>query len=89
MSTTTGVISTPDILHGKPRIEGTRIGVFQLGRLVRQEGWTTDAVAEEFDLDPAAVAVAVDYYDDHPDLMETLQAQHESGIQSLREQSRA
>jgi uncharacterized protein (DUF433 family) len=89
MGTVTGVVSTPNIFHGKPRLEGTRIGVFQLGTLVRQQEWGIDAVAEEFDLDTTAVSVAVDYYDDHPELMETLRAQHESGLQSLREQSHA
>ena len=89
MSTTISVVSTPDVLHGKPRLEGTRIGVFQLGRRVRTRNESPEAVADAFDLDAAEVTAAVEYYDEHPELMETLRSQHEAGIQSLREQSRA
>lgn len=89
MRTTIRVVSTPAVLRGNPRLEGTRIGVFQLGRRVRTQNGSLDDVAEEFDLDTAAVEAAVEYYDEHPELMETLYAQHEAGIQSLREQSRA
>ena len=40
MSTAVRMFKTPDILHGKPRTEGTRIGIFQIGELVRRQGWT-------------------------------------------------
>jgi uncharacterized protein (DUF433 family) len=88
MSTTVRIVKTPDVLHGKPRLEGTRIGVFQIGELVRRQEWDVAEITEEFDLDTAAVNAAIEYYDDHPELMETLRAQHEAGRRSIREQSR-
>ena len=89
MSTTVRIVKTPDVLHGKPRIEGTRIGVLQVGELVRRQGWTVDDVTREFDLDTEQVRAALDYYDDHPELVETLRAQAESSSRSVQEQSRA
>lgn len=89
MSTTVRIVKTPDVLHGKPRIEGTRIGVFQIGELVRRNEWSVERVTEEFDLDREQAEAAVEYYDEHPELIETLRAQHEAGLRSLREQGRA
>lgn len=89
MSTTIRIVKTPDVLHGKPRIEGTRIGVFQIGELVRREGWSIEEITDEFDLDREEASVAIDYYDEYPEVVETLRAQHEAGLRSIREQSRA
>ena len=88
MSTTIRIVKTPDVLHGKPRIEGTRIGVFQIGELVRRQGWDLDEITDEFDLDVTAAEAAIEYYDAHPELIETLRAQHEAGRRTIREQSR-
>lgn len=88
MSTAVKIVKTPDILHGKPRIEGTRIGVFQIGELVRRNEWNVADVTREFDLDRTQVEAAVEYYDEHPELVETLRAQHEAGRRSIRERSR-
>lgn len=88
MSTTVRIVKTPDILHGKPRVEGTRIGVFQTGELVRRQDWTLTEITTEFDLDREQAQAAIEYYDEHPELMDTLRAQHEAGRRSIREQSR-
>ncbi len=88
MSTTVRIISTPDVLHGKPRIEGTRIGIFQIGELVRRQNWTIADVTREFDLDTEEAEAAVNYYDEHPELVEMLPAQHEAGCRTIREASR-
>lgn len=89
MSTTVRIVKTPDVLHGKPRIEGTRIGVFQIGELLRQGGWSIEDVVREFDLDREQVQVALEYYDEHPEVIDTLRAQHRAGIRSIEESSRA
>lgn len=89
MSSTIQIVKTPNILHGKPRIEGTRVGVLQVGELVREHDYELDEVAAQLDLDLAQVRAATDYYDDHPELMETLRAQKEARQQSVAEQSRA
>lgn len=89
MSTTVRIVKTPDVLHGNPRIEGTRIGVFTVGELVRKQEWTIADVTDEFAIDSDQARAAVEYYDEHPELMETLRAQREARRQSLRESSRA
>jgi uncharacterized protein (DUF433 family) len=89
VSTAVRIVKTPDVLHGKPRIEGTRVGVFQIGELVREEAWSLDRIVEQFDLDRAQAEAAVEYYDAHPELMETLRAQAEAGRRSIRDASRA
>lgn len=46
-------------------------------------------MTEQFDLDRAQAEAAIGYYDEHPELIETLRTQHEAGVRSLREQSLA
>jgi len=89
MDTTTRIVKTPDVLHGKPRIEGTRIGVLQIGTQLRDQDYTVDAVSSQFNLDTAQVEAALEYYDEHPELMETLRAQHKAGLASIEDESRA
>lgn len=88
MSTTVRIVTTPDVLHGKPHIEGTRIGIFQIGELVRRQDWTIADVTREFDLDTEEAEAAINYYDEHPELVETLRAQHEAGCRNVREAGR-
>lgn len=89
MSPTVRVVKTSDVLHGEPRLEGTRIGVLQVGELVRKRGVEPENVADQLDLDTAQVRAATDYYDEHPELMETLRAQKEARQRSVAAQSRA
>jgi len=89
MSTTVRIVKTPDVLHGKPRIEGTRIGIFQVGELVNRQGWTVEDLISEFELDEEQARVALDYYDEHPELVDTLRAQHQARSRTIQEQSRA
>ena len=89
MSSTVRVVKTPDVLHGKPRLEGTRVGVLQIGELVQDREWSLDEVADQLDLDVAQVRAAAESGDDHPELMETLRAQKEARQQSVASQSRA
>ena len=83
MSSTLQIVKTPDVLHGKPRIEGTRIGVLQVGELVLEQEWTLEEVGEQLDLDMAQVRAATEYYEEHPELMETLRAQKEARKRSI------
>lgn len=88
MTTTSRIVKTPDVLHGKPRIEGTRIGVLQIGTQIRQQDLSVDDVAAQFDLDTAQVEAALEYSDEHPELMETLRAQHKAALASIEDGSR-
>jgi uncharacterized protein (DUF433 family) len=55
------IVSTPDVLRGKPRIKGTRIPVsLILGYLAA--GNTSDKIIEEFpDLTEEQIAACLDY----------------------------
>lgn len=55
------IVSTPDVLSGKPRINGTRIPVaLVLGYLA--EGHSTDEIIREFpDLNREQIAACLDY----------------------------
>lgn len=55
------IVSTPDVLRGKPRIKGTRIPVsLILGYLAI--GKTTDGIIEEFpDITKEQIAACLDY----------------------------
>lgn len=88
MSTTVEIVKTPDALGGKPRIEGTRVGIFQIGEMVRRGEWSVGAVVDELDLTREQVDAALDYYDDHPDEMETLRARREATVREVREGGR-
>lgn len=55
------IVSTPDVLRGKPRLAGTRIPVaIVLGYL--SSGCTYEQVIQEFpDLTPEQIAACLDY----------------------------
>ncbi len=55
------IVSTPEVLNGKPRVDGTRIPVaLILGYLAA--GNTHDDIIKEFpDLTPADIAACLDY----------------------------
>jgi uncharacterized protein (DUF433 family) len=89
VSTTVRVVTTPDVLHGRPRIEGTRVGVFTLGTAVREHGDSVgDLLGEYPDLDRDEVEAALDYYEDHPELMDYIRTQKRLRKQDVLEQSR-
>ena len=90
MSMTVNIVKTPDVLHGKPRVEGTRIGVFMLGESIREGGQSVEEILQEYpDLSHEQVEAALDYYDQHPDEMDALRAEEKKTIERLRNRSRA
>ena len=89
MSVTIPVISTPNVLGGNPRVEGTRVGVHQVGSLVHEHDWSTAAVAEEFDLTADEIDAALEYYESNPDEMETIAERAAATHDRLSDRSRA
>ena len=89
MSVTIPVVSTPNVLGGKPRVEGTRVGVQQIGSLVREHNWSTAAVAEEFDLTADEIDAALEYYESNPDEMEAIAEEETETRERLEDLSRA
>ena len=89
MSVTIPVVSTPDVLGGKPRVEGTRVGVHQVGSLVCEHAWSTAAVAEEFGLTADEIDAAIEYYESNPDEMEAIATAADATRDRLADVSRA
>ena len=89
MSVTIPVVSTPDVLGGKLRVEGTRVGVHQIGSLVRDHGWSTAAVAEAFELTPDEIDAALDYYEANPKEMDAITTEADRFRERLADKSRA
>ena len=90
MSTTVEIVKTPDVLHGKPRIEGTRIGAFTIGESVRAAGQSVEEMLDAHpDLTREQVEAALAYYDDHPEAMDILRQQQAATRQRVLRHSRA
>lgn len=56
------IVSSPDILGGKPRVEGRRIGVDQIAYHVIYQGWQLRELEEAYDLALAEIYAALSYY---------------------------
>jgi uncharacterized protein (DUF433 family) len=90
VSTHAEIVKTPDVLHGKPRFEGTRIGVFMVAESIRNGEHTVESILEGYpDLSRAQVDAALDYYDEHSEAMDVIRMRKEAHYRRLHEQSRA
>lgn len=87
MSTHVKIVKTPDVLGGKPRVNGVRVSVLQIGDYVRENGMSVETVMEQLRLSREQVEAALDYYDDHPDEMETLRTQREASFRRMQERN--
>ena len=70
------IVADPEVIDGKPRIAGTRVGVHLLGQRVEEGGDDPVTVAESLDLDLGDVYLALAYYHNHPDEMREIDARH-------------
>jgi len=71
------IVNTDGVLGGKPRIDGTRIGVYLIHERVEGRGLEPQTVADRHDLDVADVYRALAYYHDHPDEMARIEQERE------------
>ena len=55
------IVSTPDVIRGKPRIKGTRIPVSLILGYLAAGRTAQDIIAELPDLDEAQIAACLDY----------------------------
>jgi uncharacterized protein (DUF433 family) len=60
------IVRSADVLGGKPRVAGRRIGVYFLHEQVEGRGLDAKTVAERHDLHVADVYHALAYYHEHP-----------------------
>jgi uncharacterized protein (DUF433 family) len=64
------IVSTPDVLGGKPRIAGRRISVQDVAIWHNHMGLSADNISTKYDLSPDDVQAALTYYAEHHDEIE-------------------
>jgi excisionase family DNA binding protein len=64
---TVQIVSSPNVLDGKPCIENRRISVEQVVEHHLYEGWSIERLEQSFSLRPAEIYAALAYYYDHRD----------------------
>jgi uncharacterized protein (DUF433 family) len=65
----TGIVRTEDVLHGQPRLEGTRIGVLHVYDMVVEGDADAASAADALDISLGDVYSALAYYYHHTDEM--------------------
>ena len=83
------IVTTEDVLGGKPRLAGRRVSVLQVAELVLDAGDDPATVADQLDLSLADVHEALAYYYANVDEMETDRRRREELVDSLERESHA
>ena len=81
------IVTTEDVLGGKPRLEGHRVSVLQVAELVLDVGDDPATVADQLDLSLADVHEALAYYYANVDEMEAQRRRREELVERLAEES--
>jgi uncharacterized protein (DUF433 family) len=82
---TARIVKTPGVIGGKPRIDGTRIGVYFVHEQIEGRNLDPKTFAAEHDLDVADVYRALTYYYDYPDEMAEIQARRERLLEEAKD----
>lgn len=82
-----GIVCTPAVMGGEPRLEGRRISVRQIAELVLEGEVPASDVADQLDIPRADVHRALTYYYNHPDEMATVRDRHREAIADLRDEA--
>jgi len=80
------IVSDDAVLHGQPRIEGTRVGVLHVYDMV-VSGAEPAEVADSLDLSLGRVYEALAYYYDNPEEMRTLRKEQAEAIGEVASRS--
>mgnify|MGYP000297070879 CR=1 FL=1 len=87
-STTEWITSSPTVIDGKPRVKGTRLGVHFLATQVVGDDCSASDVSTRYDIPVAAVEAAVEYYHNHPELMDSIERQRENLLEEAERNPR-
>lgn len=79
-----GIVSTPEVLGGEPRLEGRRISVRQIAELVLEGGSPPPEVADRLEIPVAEVHLALAYYYDNPDEMAAVEERYRDAASAAR-----
>ena len=83
------IVTTEDVLGGKPRLAGRRVSVLQVAELVLDAGDDPATVADQLNLSLAEIHEALAYYYANVDKMETQRRRREELIDRLERESHA
>lgn len=82
-----GITSDEDVLHGQPRLEGTRVGVLHVYDMVVEAGSDPASVADALDVSLGAVYEALAYFYNNPDEMRRRRRDQGDARDALRERA--
>lgn len=72
------IVHTENVLGGDPRIEGHRIGVYQVYQRYVEGDETPEAIATSYDISIAEVHAALAYAFSNPDEMRAIEARNQA-----------
>jgi uncharacterized protein (DUF433 family) len=78
------IVRDDDVLGGKPRIDGTRLGVLFVKERVEDGGLEPRALSDRYDIDIADVYRALAYYHDNPGEMREIEKKRQETIEEHR-----
>ena len=78
-----GIVETPEVLGGEPRLEGRRIGVRHIAEMVIDGGMEPVEVADQLEIQVADVHRALTFYYSHPEKMSEVRRRHEEAFDRL------
>ena len=78
------IVSTPNVVHGAPRIDGHRIRVMDIAVRCVHHRRTVEDVAGAYAISKAKVLVALAYYWDHREEIEADIEAHHAAAQEIR-----
>jgi len=79
------IVSTEEVLGGKPRLAGRRISVLQIAEMVLDDGLAPKKVADQLGCMLAEVHAALAYYYEHPEEMEAVRGRRTARDEELRD----
>lgn len=82
-----GIVKTPDVMGGEPRLDGRRISVRQIVELVIDGGNAPADVADQLDISLSEVHLALAYHYANPEEMAAIREAHSERMQEAREQA--
>jgi uncharacterized protein (DUF433 family) len=81
------IVQTPEIVGGKPRIEGHRITVQNVVIWHEQMGYSIEEIAAMYELTLAQVHSALAYYFDHKEEIDRSIAESNAFVEEMRQKT--
>ena len=82
-----GIVETPGVLGGEPRLKDRRIGVRHIAEMVIDGGLAPAEVADQLEIEIADVHRALTFHYGHPEKMSEVRRRHEEAFHRLQEEA--